>query len=298
MLIIGDLATNFYYDIVNIPDIDIIHSNSNEELIKKHLEIKSEPLYSYGALNTYTENNKIFNLYNSDKLLVLKSILKDNMADNDEIKIASPKVLFSWISMKTSYIHNNLKKWENNMLIYHYLYHKYFKNFSEKELVKLKYSITHINILGAMGFEMQHKSYQYIEFHTFTKDSLYDLFTIHPKSLYKQILIKKHSIYGDLLSKRHWDKLIYSHKIDTVLERLYVDSSNEYLIPEIMYGQINSYSVLELIHKSIMNLCTGVNSVWLSKFVKENYCEILDNVDLLFADTLYSAIKDNELTDV
>ena len=294
MLITGDVAINYYQEVIEEPKLEVIASTDDIAKIKEELNIKSTPIHHNFINSTYKKKGKTYTFHNVDAFPPLKKAMSQHILNNTQLKVASPSFLCSWAQMRCNYVHKDVLEWEK--------YIKYYENFytinnktSLRDRFNIKLQSKHLSTVGAMCKDVDYTPHSYKPFDKFDKRSLFNVFTAYDYSLYMNLVACTDTNNVDILSKLVWDKLDYTQKIDAVVEKATVDACNEYILPDLKSYEDNKKDSIILFKKSLMNLCSLDTSKWFSKFIMKNYSNIVECIDEDYLDILVLSIKSKQL---
>lgn len=292
MLIIGNVANAHYINARNNGLVEVLCLEESLDVVKKALFLTDPPIDKNSLSSTYLFAGTRYLIYNSSQMPIIKEILKTHCDVPERMKIVSPLITFAWTLMKSKYIHKFFSAWEENAIVCSTLYEKYMKHSSRKGLKIARTSSMMLTGCGALARGCEVKPYEYKAYTYFTRESLIDLYGA-AISKYKGLVISNYinARNRDILAKVKFDNYTYDAKLEAVMERLYMDTANEFLLPDMMEKNNSDVSVLMQFKTSIMNLCSQTINPWFTDFIIYNYNVILEEFDPNCANILYDAIS-------
>lgn len=295
MLIVGDVASNYYNEAIENPNLEIIALNKDIAKIKEELNLKEEPIHKNFISKTYKKKNKLYTLHTADNFLPLKKVLSEHILSDNELRVASPTFQCVWARMKCNFIHKDVFEWEKNVMYYNYFNHQYKDVLGVRDNFNIKVKSNHLSTIGALAKDVNYTNHSYSPYDTFKKGSLFTVFTSYDWSIYLDLVQFTGADNIDILSKPVWDRYDYTKKLDAVVEKATVDACNEYIIPNLKDYVNTKQDVSIPFKKSLMNLCSLDTSKWFSAFILKNYEEIMSCMDEDYVDILLLSIKSKQL---
>jgi len=296
MIAIGNAANNFYLGKV---DKDPAHleflcweDSEVEELIKEFKVGETLAKFTNNVSKTYLLTDKYLTIHNVAKMPFFKTISRSLITTANSRRIASPMLTYSWCKVKSSFLCDNIDNWEQDVLTCATLYKKYFSNLDSSMTFRLSTWKNSLIFFGAMGFGSSYEHYSFKPYTDYDENTLLDLFKHDDLgSIYKNTLL---AISGGKfqLSKALFDRLPANKKLGLVMERLYTDCTNEFILDELLYRNVTELSTLALFKTTVMNRCSLSEFPWLTYYIIHNYPVIMKEFDPHFVDELFEAIRD------
>ena len=299
MVVLGNLLGKELGLGISSPEVEIIYKSEDLKKVKDSFNLPYSPVFGDSFTSVYnTKKGKVI-LYNADKMPILRKIYESSFTRGN-FKFAPLIYAYIWAKSKITYIHkHDIREWENTLLIYDHLNSNYFgDNISEeqkKEIENLYYQFNPVVATNNSLVVMPHK---YKPFEMYSRKELLDLFTMYKKgSLYNELLVgSPKSVFGitrDLCSRVIWEKFTHQEKIDAVIERIFADVANEFLIDDIFFNKTNSliYGVTNMITMCFMYAISHTECKWMSNFILDNYIELWSNIDIKTLELLYEAVE-------
>lgn len=308
MVILGNLVAESYGLNTKSNVIDVIVSKGDVKKAKKQFRIFNGPTNTTKYGKIYSTPKGRFMFYDANRLPILNEIYNSSFSHR-QLTFAPPIYMYAWATNKARLLHadTNLEEWERSVAIHNHLRMEYFGRHIVADYEKKLGRITADMV--TMNFERpdyKPEGYVYKPFDVYRREDLFELFASEhrEKSLYEGILIAPKANFRhmrDMASYMKWCKYTHTEKLDAIVERLYVDVCNEFLIDEMTQGwtaKTFSFSLREMVTLAFMYAITDVDHVWLSRFILENYEDIWKRIDLNALDLLYEATQSNYLTKI
>lgn len=301
MIAIGSAVNNFY--------LGKKDDNSANEYIcwdeeeKKEIEAeigltKENERHSNHSSVVYVKDSIHYTIHDIKKLAVFQDIEKYLFLPKHKRMMAPPLLVYAWTKTRASFRNDNLADWENNIVTASFLYHRYMKKISEKLKFRARIWSSHLTYFGAMAFGAHFKEHTFKEYTEYTERSLFDLFRYNGhSSLYEKCLITTFT-RTRVLSSSYFDALSKEDQLGLVMERLYVDCSNEFIIEELLYETKDTTPTIDLFKKVIMYRCSQNGLSWFREYLIHNYNDIMSEFDAKFVGELYEAVKWQKLENV
>jgi len=301
MIAIGSAVNNFY--------LGRKDDNSANEYIcwdeeeKKEIEAEigltiEDKCHSNHSSVVYVKNGINYTIHDIKKLAVFQDIEKYLFLPKYKRVMAPPLLVYAWTKTRASFRNDNLADWENNIVTASFLYHKYLKKISEKLKFRIRVWSSHLTYFGAMAYGAHFKEHTYKEYTEFTEASLFDLFRYdNHQSLYEKCLITTFT-RTRVLSSSYFDALSKNQKLGLVMERLYVDCANEFLLEELLYTGKEGIPTIDLFKTAIMYRCSQNGLNWFREYLIHNYNDIMSEFDAKFVEELYEAVRWQKLDKV
>jgi len=301
MIAIGSAVNNFY--------LGRKDDNSANEYIcwdeeeKKEIEAeigltKKDERHSNHSSVVYVKDSIHYTIHDIKKLAVFQDIEKYLFLPKYKRIMAPPLLVYAWTKTRAAFRNDNLADWENNIVTASFLYHKYMKKISEKLKFRARIWSSHLTYFGAMAFGAHFKEHTFKEYTEYTEHSLFDLFRYNGHfSLYEKCLITTFT-RSRVLSSAFFDTLSKEDQLGLVMERLYVDCSNEFIIEELLYEAKEQIPTIDLFKTVIMYRCSQNSLSWFRDYLIHNYNDIMSEFDEKFVGELYEAVKWQKLENV
>ena len=168
-----------------------------------------------------------------------------------------------------------------------------FKN-NEKILTKyLKYD-GNLSTWLTKTEEIEKKIHKSAPFCTYKKSDLYELVTSSTRSLYERCLMNKHS-EEEMIAEYVFRNMSNEEKIGAILEKLYVETINEYIIPELEIYNRMPKDINNLFMNTYMNYCSGYYNFSMINYAIENYNEIMARYSEKIISVVFKHCVDNKL---
>src|SRR4030042_2069618 len=294
MIAIGRAINNFYLGRKDEESANeyICWTEKEKEEIQKEIGLTEEnKFHSNHSSVVYIKDGNSYTIHDIKKLVVFQDIEKYLVLPPGKRVMAPPLLVYAWAKVRGSFRNDNLNDWENNMVTASYLYHKHVKNLSDKLIFRVKLWVSHLTYIGAMAFGAHFKEHTFKEYGHFTEASLFDLFKYEGhKSLYEKCLIMTYTRSKEL-SMPYFESLDKDQQLGLVMERLYVDCANEFILDELFYTSKEEVPTIELFKTVIMYRCSQNGLSWFRDYLIHNYNEIMSDFDERFVDELYEAVK-------
>lgn len=295
MLIIGDLASIPHGNNI-ITELEIIYSTDGEKKqIIESLGIKQKYFYKNDSVEYYKKNKSIpytIKLYDSRKCNLFRRILAFNRDEIGKIKRVDFITNFAFYKCKIRFRYNDHKKWEENLLKYLNYVPRYssIPQESKNFFHRMYNGFIYYNVIQEDVIPIE---YKYGKNNIYSDEALYYCFSIEPESVYKKI---EKDILTSKYIVKNWIELKPNQRINAILEKLYVDTAQEYIIPYIDKEHKIPQDDLEMFKKSIMNLYTNSHyPEWFKNFIVFNYNRIIEKYSVDFLSTLQLLIKHDAL---
>lgn len=297
MMIVGRAANNIYLGLEDeLPPNEFICWN-NEEVknIKEKLKVKEKDVcHTNNASVTYHTEGKYYTIHDATKVAVFESF-KRHAFTATKVTLAPLSFVYSWTRAKATYLSSNLEDWEDNIKTHSHIYETYMKDVPEKWHRRTDLWAKYLIFFGAMGYKQSYIPHQYKSYDLFTEDSLFDLFKFdRPSSLWQDSLLCLTSGKTQP-SQSLWKCLSDENKLELIMERLYVDCANEFLIDELVEFDATTQDIVRLFKKAIMFRCSQPNNPWLTTYMLTHFKLIMSSFDEYFPDYLADAIQWNLL---
>ena len=299
MLVLGRAANNYYMGINNdeSPNEYLCWNKEEQNTLIKELKLKDEDICFRNEVSTvYERNGSKFTIHDAEVLPVFKSIGRYIPIIDGKYEMAPLLVVAAWAKAIALFRQEDINNWHNFANTYSYLYPT-IEKLDSKWRKRLRVWTSHLTFIGALSYNHDFMPYKYKDYNYFTEDSLFKLYKSDGFYSYWKKLTGGSS---DKKSPNYtmFSKMSHQDRIDAVLERIYVDCTNEYLLEEILEGKSSEEATIDLFKKSIMNRCSQPNFPWLAEFIVENYKEIMEEFDPYFTDNLMDAIQYKMLKEV
>lgn len=293
MLIVGNVANRHYNGGHDRALVEVLCLENHMDKVKKALNILGPPMDKDTLSSTYLVAGTRYKIYNSSQLPVIAEIVNTHVDTPEVIRIASPLATFAWSLMMARYRHRYIRDWEENATVASLLYSKYMKYSSERSHRLAKVSAMMLTGCGAMSKGVMLKGHEYKAYIYYTRDSLLDLYSGATGSKYDAMVLSDHENKRnrDTLSKTKFDSYPTDVKIEAIMERLYMDTANEFLLPDMLEKTNSEIAVKMQFKTSIMNLCSQSTNSWFTDYVICSYNRIMEEFDPNCASQLYDAMS-------
>jgi hypothetical protein len=299
MIAIGNAVNKFYLD-QDMQDTDNIEficwtEKEIEKVQKEHKLKKSIICHSNTVTRVYKKHNRFISIHDATATPVFNLFKKHYPAIEFSNDIAPPTFTYAWAISHLDFIHNNIEDWVMHAKVANELYIKYYKEANPTFLMAARTLASHLTRFGALGYSSTFTPHKYKDYTDFSEESLFDLFKYNNQpSLFQKCSLETHT-GKTVLSNAIFKRLPYKEQIGCVLERLYVDYANEFLINDYLYQEPDEMDILKLFNKCIMYNSTRKLTTWFQEFIIHNYNEIINAFDFNFIDELEDAIMYNML---
>jgi hypothetical protein len=146
------------------------------------------------------------------------------------------------------------------------------------------------------NFDIDKNTYQPRKFDTYDKEDLYNLFSFTGNSQYLSLLFNPYNLDNEIIVQENFDKMNNDKKIFSVMEKLYVECTNNYIIPYIKDNHKFPENLFELFLKTFNNIISIYQNYNFNNFAIHNYLLILEYFDeSMFTSVLYYAIKNEKM---
>ena len=301
MIIVGKAANNFHLGIEDdsIPNEFVCMTKEETDNITKKLKLKKEDIcHNNFASDTYLSNGHYYTIHNVERMAAFNTITKHIFVDPYRTKVAPLSLVYAWARTRARFQSKDVSTWEQYITMYNYLYQNRFKELSKEFHKKSEAWSNHLVFFGAMGYRQEFNAYEFKEYGIFTEESLFALMSKNGVNSSFITCLLSISKGGTMLSKTMFSHSSASFKLEVVMERLYVDLANEFLLDEIVYKEIHKDETLTLFKKIIMRRCSQLEKPWFADYILENYSTIIKEFDPLVVDKLKDGIEWDMLTQV
>jgi len=295
MIAIGTAVNNFYLGKTKL-DSDTMEFIcwTDEEIneLKEEYSLKQEQIcHKNQSSITYKVGTKYFTIHDIKPLPVFRYFETHLFMPSKGRRIAPPLLTYAWNKARATFINSDLNNWESYITTHSFLYNKFIKTAPKYYKTQLKTWANSLTFFGAMGHGANYSQYKFSTYDYYTEESLLNLFAYSDLgSIYNNISLSLPS--GEKkLSKHLFDRLDHEKQLGLVMERLYTDCANEFILEELLYNEITGLSTEVLFKTSVMQRCSQSTYPWLTDFITENYIEIMEEFDPNFVDSLFNAIK-------
>lgn len=293
MLIVGNVANRHYLDSPSNSLVEVLCLEDNKDNVKRALGINSTSIDTTMLSDTYLHRGTRYIIYKSSQVPVITELLLTHCDVPERITIASPLATFAWTLMKSKFLHKFINSWEENITVCSTLFNQYIKYSSHRAAQLARTTSLLLTGCGALSRGCKLKGYEYNGYNYFTRTSLFDLYGSGINSKYEGLALSrnKNGANKDILSKTHFENYSYESKIEAIMERLYVDTANEFLLPDMIEKVDSEIAVKVQFKTSIMNLCSQSSNPWFTEFVICNFNTIMEEFNPNCASILYDALS-------
>lgn len=303
MLVLGNLAASAFCDDIRSNVVEILHNNSTEKEVKKTLKLKGKPLWENKFSELFKVGAKKYILHNVDELFVLSKMYEEVVGER-EWSFASRLHMYAWAKGASRFRHHDVREWESSCRVFNQLHKKHFSPVISKESAEEANRLaSKLLALIAYSPTIKNGKYEFLDFNYFTRDSMLEWFAGSEPSLYKELLPKnsdvKHIKVRDYLNFTTWMKMEHEDRIGAILERLYVDASNEVFVDEIMQGRgpETHYDGIDQLKRMAMIAASEMECQWFSIYIRLHIDEIMFKADMCYPEHLADAILTDKLVE-
>jgi hypothetical protein len=297
MLVIGDISIQSVNKKADIRNVEIIYSNTNEkQYTKTVLDIQGIGSRIGVGSELFIANKKTnVILHDASSFPALKEVIRLSSATGLFFKIATPSINYVFDRAKIYNINRNFQEWERRVKSFSFLDRKYIQPYRD---IRDDNTLRVINCRSlSLGSFIRSDSnifnspYKYKVFDKYTRRSLLEIVTT--KELNASNLKKIIFIESGLLLPTQWKNLNNEEKIEAVMERLYIDVINEFIIPylEDFKCSPNNLDVFENFKNCIMYMGSQKTEEWFYRFAVKNYEELLLRYNTGFKKAFINAIN-------
>lgn len=301
MIIIGNTANHYHMGLADKlpPDEFVCWTNKEKLKLIKRLKLKGRNVcWTNKATTVYKKNDTYITVHEAEKFPVFESLKKFVFISDNKDIIAPMVFAYAWTKAKCTFLCSDLDIWEKNIITHTYLYKKYMQYYPKKLERRADTWAGHLTFFGAMGWKQDYREYQYREFDTYTEDSLLMLFRYNGTvSAWKESLLTESS-GKQTPSRTRFKYMSDKERLGAIMERLYVDCTNEYVFPEMIYKEPSGLTTYDMFRHTVMNRCAQAASPWIGSYIITHYDEIMEEFDPLFVDQLADAVDWQMLTKV
>jgi len=294
MIIIGRAANNHYMGIEDRlpPDEYICWDTEEKSKLIKKLNLKTVDIcHKNSGSTTYKFNSGKLTIHLATDHPVFKELNRHIFRIKDK-NIMSPLLFtYSWTRIKALFQSADINTWEENIKTHTYLYKKVIKNYPAKWLRLLDIWSSHLTFFGAMGYKQIYSEHSYKPYSTFTEKSLFSLF-MHDGTT---------SAWADSIlftvdgpgkpSQSLFKRMEPKRKLAAIMERLYVDCTNEFILDELMFRDMSGLTIEQMFKNVVMWRASSARYPWIANYIITHYDDIMNEFDDYFVDQLEDAMK-------
>jgi len=294
MLVIGEVASREVKKDSIVKQIEIIYHPQHRSYIEDTLKLKEEKRINT-FMSSYVNDKYSFLLINTNGSASLKKLLQNTFSDDKVFKIANPTINYIFDLLKVRKIHSDIYKWERILNSYINTKEKFINTLKDQDKTVENQIRTFSNNFIHIFFKypgMNINPYKYKNIDKTLKKDLYNIVTENNKSVYLEMSMPE----SGYLYRSVWDRYSDIEKINASLERLYVDTLNEFIIP--LYSKnvsLKEKDLKELFMRSIMNVNSTMANRWFPDFIIENYKEIMSKFNTGFFKVFINNVKFGDL---
>tara|TARA_R110000772_G_scaffold54130_1_gene123516 strand:- start:38964 stop:39869 length:906 start_codon:yes stop_codon:yes gene_type:complete len=297
MLIIGDIATKEVDKSAKVSLIEIIYNGvPQRNFLESKFGLKKGEVLN-PCTTRYKKDKKTFLFHNSREEMTLQQILDFSFADNMSLKVAKPTIQYIFDLVKIKYIHKNTEEWQKSLFSYQYIKKNYIDKLDEHKAPITnkfyRYSTTLHYWMKKQPYTMG-SVHIYRKYDIFKKFDIIDVIKFRKQSCYRETC----SMTNSFLFQCVWIKFSRAEKMECVVEKLYTDTLNDYLITDLVQynREFTVQEVTKYFKRSVMNCCTRLDNKWLATFIMKNYLEIMRNYTPKFYQVFVNAYDNKDIT--
>lgn len=284
MLVIGDKAMSDHINFVPSGDIEIICDIAQIKKVVDEFRLPNVYINANGV-RTYRINGG----KNKAKVVShrcnkgIEYLFDSNMGQSKTVRNANLFGLAFVANNKSSVRHNNIKEWEKHARIYSKFMNTTWRKLPTKIREEFKTYSRLLMPYTIASENIQLRPYKYKDYKYFEKYDLLKLVSRMSVPIYATIVKSTNEDNYDNLDFNMWCKLAFQYKLGCALERIYLDTLNEYIVDEVVEGRDIEENVITMLKRSIMNIASqrGTSS-WFGDWVRVHYDQIIDSIDLEF----------------
>lgn len=275
MLLIGDIAINKIDPTYPVNRIEIIARNKHEGFITNSLGLRSGKKIN-NVTTRYYKGTKEVLIHDANKSVGLNKLLLETASDSFKVKILPPRLQFAIQRISIVHLYLNPDKWSHDVKGYNILRHKVLDELNNRSAVTTELNkISTLLLDWKLSFpELIQKKQKFK--HVIDNDlSLWSILRI--------VCDNQESPYNDLWDNNFYDvndyyfeKLSFKDKLDACMDRLYVDTINDYIIGHPDQYKLKDMKLNVMFKRAYNTLCYDFNKHPLfTKFLINNYDNIM-----------------------
>lgn len=282
MLVIGDLNVK---DNLGYP-VEVLH---REYICEDRVEIdyyiklfNLQPkhlVFNNNITLTYYKNSKTYSFYDSSNYVMLQKLYVNSAGSKFKPRYADK--LMEWATCKTRvrFVHKDVYSWCNRIETY-LLLSKELESYDGRTRAIIESLGNGLTSWSITNYGIDRKLHVSREFIEFKKEDLYKLVSLKKNSsVYLSILLNPYNYDNDTIVEIKFNKLSFDDKIQAFMEKLYVDTINDYVVPYIEDHKKMPDNIFELFLKTYMNTVSKYANYGFNHFGLHHYETILNYFD-------------------
>tara|TARA_R110002124_G_scaffold281430_1_gene455688 strand:+ start:32333 stop:33226 length:894 start_codon:yes stop_codon:yes gene_type:complete len=274
MLAIGDIVINNIDQFYKIKNYEYIYKGGKQlALLTDTFNLNDDYLIAQNLMcKTYKRDDLYYSFHNAGNYIVLDSILQYSMADTLSFKINPLIVEYTLCKTRIKFIHNDVKQWIKRIELYSLIGNKLDK-YDPAIVNKLNGYSLNISSWILKNNDIRNQMYKEKEFTLYNKKALHNIVS-NGTTFYYDLLLDDNE---DIIIDYTFNKLNDSEKLKACLQKLYVTTINEYIIPYLKKHNKLPVDIYYQFMSAYMDNASNMINYRFSNYLINNYYEILSN---------------------
>lgn len=277
MLAIGDIVLNHIDSSFEIETYEYIYKGESQlNKLTNLFGLENEnSIYKNTITTIFNKESKNYVFHNADNYVGLDILLKYTMASNLEIKMNPLVVERELCNLRLRFIHKDVNEWLRRIEFYTII-NKKILMYDSCILSTVKNICSNLTSWVIKTENVIPRLYNSSKFTVYSKKELYYIVSTG-SSIYYNLLLNPSQ--DNIIIDISFDSLSYDKKIKASLEQIYVSAINDNILPLLEQGLSMPDNIYDIIMTSYMYNCSNMINYRFSRFLINNYYEIMANYD-------------------
>jgi|TARA_R110000822_G_scaffold152112_5_gene291313 hypothetical protein len=303
MLVFGDVATQRVYPEHEVHFVDIIYHDKLElEFIVQKYQLY-RMTHNATWTHEYVKGNLTYRLFSQDICKILKKILKDSFSLKYKTVIANPFINFIFDTIKVVNYHGRFDDWVNKVKSYNFLVTTYIEDLVALDQKYDRLIDRYHKMLAPFILEQRlvaMRPYVYSAFNRASRTELLSVVTTTVVNFSPYFIIWDDfpkNEETEYLNENKFNNLPYQQKVTACVESLYIDTLNEFVIPQIQETKLQptDSEIERAFTKCIMYRASQNKMAWLGHFMLYNFFAIVDDFDIGFYHVFQNVLRTGDV---